>query len=135
MALFYCIWDDEHSFLVDVADEATAKAAAIEEVGKPPSLIRAIPLGVFGVRVVFEDDAADPEAEIVTIEGLPHVLDLLGELEDEAAAPEEESVPTVVPMCTSEALDAADNVVHCELAAGHFPAEPHKAGNLTWREE
>lgn len=123
--LFYCVFAEEAGFLVDVDDEKTARAAALETVGVEPAHVRAMP-GVLGMRVHFDDDPQDPEGEIVEAELLPHVMDLLAAIEDECDAIE------VGVTCMSEAEDDKGNVVRCELVAGHPPPVKHRAGPLEW---
>jgi hypothetical protein len=125
--LFYCGWANEASLLVDVADQEAAEAAATEEVGSKPDNVRPIPPGVFALRVYFDED--DAEDELVTLEPLPHVVELLDVLEDQVTPDDDASTPPA-PLCMSEALDDRDQTVRCELAAGGHVE--HRAGDLVW---
>lgn len=127
--LFYCVWPDEASLLLDVEDLAKAKAAAIEETGKTPTAI--VPfVGVFGAELVFNEDGT------ITVELLQHTIDALEDAEekltpDEGASP---PAPTALhALCTSESEDDSGKVLSCELAARHD--DDHKSGVWTWANE
>ncbi len=122
--LYFCVWPDEASLIVDVVDQAAAIAAATEDAGgKPPVVVRPIPCGVVALRVHFDED--ENGDEVVSFEPLPHVEAALGVLED-ALTPDDG------PPCGAEAEDDAGALVRCELAAGHDPSNQHKAGELVW---
>lgn len=131
--LFYCVWPDEATFLVDVENVEKARAAAIEEVGKPPSSVVPFPPGLLGVRVSFDEDG-----EIVT-DWLPHVVDVFDELEDKLTPDEGAPIPPLKVVlqndgvCAEEALDANDRVIYCELDTGH--EGDHRDGAMTWPNE
>lgn len=126
--LFYCVWPNEASLLVDVENLEVAKQAALEEVGKPPASIA--PLGgVLGMRFNFEEDGT------ISVDLLDHFVDVLEELE-EKLTPDEGSAaaPTALhALCTSESEDESGKVLSCELAARHDV--DHKCGVWTWPNE
>lgn len=125
MALFYCVWDDAVSFLVDAKDKAHAIAAATEEdaEGNPPDQVWAVPVGVFGAYVEFDDGGgADDGSTIITVDVVEHTHDALCELEDRT---EVDADP-----CDSEAEKEDGAVVRCTLPAGHDM--PHLATGLRW---
>lgn len=137
MSLFFCAWPNRASLLVDDCSMAGAVEIASKVAdGVPPKTVRLLPPAAF-VAEVFDDEGEDGEALLV-VEPLPHVADLLAELEDSsddvAEAPTEPAQPIalVQPVrCTAEAdVDDAGNFVRCELAPGH--GEKHAGGGMVW---
>lgn len=138
--LFYCVWPDDASLLVDVAHDpdlekmrAVAKAAATEEAeGSPPHAVHPVAPGVVAFHVHFDED--DAGAEVVSVEPLEHVEQLLGELEDALTPQEVLELPiAAAPSCSSVAETDEGGELRCELAADHVTrGEKHRAGAFEW---
>jgi hypothetical protein len=132
--LHVCVWDEDDALIVDVVDETAARAAALEEVGSPPRKVTVIPVGLFGVRVGWEEDKDEPDVDVMVLEALPHVVDVIGAIED-AALPEELAIPIAlapVVLCTAEADGPNDEPLRCELATAHGPTVKHRCGDFEW---
>lgn len=108
--LFFCTWPDRVSFLVDLPDEAQARAAAREHSeGVEPATCKPFDR-VFAAEVFLDED--EDGNELLVVEPLEHVADALYLLEEES-----DDLAEVIPF-PSPATAAPPNVCGFELQDG-----------------
>ena len=136
MPMYLCSWAERSTMLLERADEASAKKDATEAAeGDVPSRVRRFPPNVFVAEVAFDaDEGEDATVDDLVVEPMPHIAELLFELEPDDVDVEAATEPPrlLTTKCSAEAYDADDKVVRCSLKHAH-DGEHESSGGLVWK--
>lgn len=127
--LFFCQWQRECSWVVDLPTIEEAAAAAKERTGIVPRRIFPVPVGVVSFEVSLVESDEPGEAGLFVVDAVfdEAAAELFAAWEAEPTA---ETEPAPV-RCSSEADDDNDASYRCALPEGH--AGEHAAGGLVWK--
>jgi hypothetical protein len=124
VVLFYAVWAERNSILIDAADLETARTAVTEIAdGEAPERIAELRPGVFVAEVVYQElDDEDEDGDDLVLAPFDHVADMLDAIES-------------FEVCGAEAELDGGEVVRCtreKHASGEHEARAGDGSLATW---